>query len=138
MAWLNVPSAISAPTIQLIRILTPIDSAAPSTNHVISVISAPATRALTRGRARVRPAAPGDRRGLPRDVAAAAEEACAEAGEPRTVVLSGGTFQNLRLLGSTTRRLEQHGFRVLTHRLVPSNDGGIGYGQAAIAATLRL
>jgi hydrogenase maturation protein HypF len=71
-------------------------------------------------------------------VAAAAADACAEAGEPRTVVLSGGTFQNLRLLRSTSARLERHGFRVLTHRRVPPNDGGISYGQAAIAATLAL
>ncbi len=67
-------------------------------------------------------------------VAAAAAEACAAIGEPRTVVLSGGSFQNLRLLASTRERLEQQGFRVLSHRLVPPNDGGISYGQAAVAA----
>ncbi len=67
-------------------------------------------------------------------VAAGAAAACVEAGEAGTVVLSGGTFQNLRLLGSTRRRLQAHGFRVLTHRLVPPNDGGISYGQAAVAA----
>ena len=67
-------------------------------------------------------------------VAAGAAQACARAGEPRTVVLSGGAFQNLRLLDSTRRRLEELGFRVLSHRLVPPNDGGISYGQAAIAA----
>jgi hydrogenase maturation protein HypF len=50
-------------------------------------------------------------------------------------VLSGGTFQNLRLLDSTRRRLEREGFRVLSHRLVPPNDGGISYGQAAVAAS---
>jgi hydrogenase maturation protein HypF len=67
-------------------------------------------------------------------VAAGAAAACVEAGEPRTVVLSGGSFQNLRLLTSTRRRLEEAGFRVLTHRRVPPNDGGISYGQAAVAA----
>jgi hydrogenase maturation protein HypF len=67
-------------------------------------------------------------------VAAAAAEACATAGEPRTVVLSGGTFQNLRLLGSTRARLEERDFRVLAHHRVPPNDGGISYGQAAVAA----
>jgi hydrogenase maturation protein HypF len=67
-------------------------------------------------------------------IAAAAATACAEAGGPGTVVLSGGSFQNLRLLESTRRRLEALGFRVLSHRLVPPNDGGISYGQAAIAA----
>lgn len=55
-----------------------------------------------------------------------------EASEP--VVLSGGTFQNVRLARSLRRRLEKHGLRVLTHRLVPPNDGGVSYGQAAVAA----
>ena len=71
-------------------------------------------------------------------IAAAAAGVCAEAAAPgATVVLSGGTFQNLRLLGSTRRRLEELGFRVLTHRRVPPNDGGISYGQAAVAASAR-
>ena len=51
-----------------------------------------------------------------------------------TRVLSGGSFQNLRLLASLRGRLEQSGFRVLSHRLVPPNDGGVSYGQAAVAA----
>jgi hydrogenase maturation protein HypF len=67
-------------------------------------------------------------------VAASAAAACAEAAAADTVVLSGGTFQNLRLLHSTRTRLETAGFRVLTHRLVPPNDGGISFGQAAVAA----
>jgi hydrogenase maturation protein HypF len=70
-------------------------------------------------------------------VADAAASACAEAAEPRTVLLSGGSFQNLRLLGSTRTRLANLGFRVLTHSRVPPNDGGISYGQAAIAARRR-
>jgi hydrogenase maturation protein HypF len=67
-------------------------------------------------------------------VAAAAVAACQQAGGPSTVVLSGGSFQNLRLLGSISERLGNLGFEVLAHRRVPPNDGGISYGQAAIAA----
>jgi hydrogenase maturation protein HypF len=67
-------------------------------------------------------------------VAAAAAAACAAVAEPRRVVLSGGTFQNVRLLESTRRQLEEHGFQVLTHRQVPPNDGGLSYGQAVVAA----
>jgi len=67
-------------------------------------------------------------------IAAGAAAACVEAAEPRLVVLSGGSFQNKRLLESTRRRLDELGFRVLTHTLVPPNDGGISYGQTAVAA----
>jgi hydrogenase maturation protein HypF len=70
-------------------------------------------------------------------VAVAAARACELAAEPRLVVLSGGSFQNLRLLESTRTRLANLGFRVLTHGLVPPNDGGISYGQAAVAARRR-
>ncbi len=60
--------------------------------------------------------------------------ACAEAAGPRTVVLSGGCLQNLRLLESLRRRLEEQGLAVLSHRRVPPNDGGVSIGQAAVAA----
>ncbi len=49
------------------------------------------------------------------------------------VALSGGVFQNRLLLRLVTSALQQAGFSVLTHRLVPCNDGGISLGQAVIA-----
>ena len=52
----------------------------------------------------------------------------------RTVCLSGGVFQNRRLAGALLQRLARDGFAVFINRRVPVNDGGISYGQAAIAA----
>ncbi len=49
------------------------------------------------------------------------------------VVLSGGVFQNRLLLKLAAGALQEEGFGVLTHRLVPCNDGGISLGQAVIA-----
>ena len=51
-----------------------------------------------------------------------------------TVALSGGCFQNAVLFEQTERRLRDAGFTVLTHSMVPANDGGLALGQAAIAA----
>jgi hydrogenase maturation protein HypF len=51
-----------------------------------------------------------------------------------TVALSGGVFQNVRLLGRAIELLEDDGFSVLRHRQVPPNDGGISLGQAVVAA----
>lgn len=51
-----------------------------------------------------------------------------------TVALSGGVFQNLLLLELCQTQLEKAGFRVLTHSLVPANDGGIALGQAVYGA----
>ena len=50
-----------------------------------------------------------------------------------TVALSGGVFQNATLLKMSSELLSQHSFRLLTHRHVPSNDGGLALGQAVIA-----
>ncbi|MEG6585300.1 carbamoyltransferase HypF [Dendrosporobacter sp. 1207_IL3150] len=50
------------------------------------------------------------------------------------VVLSGGVFQNIRLLNTTLRLLADSKFRVLIPRQVPPNDGGLALGQALIAA----
>lgn len=48
------------------------------------------------------------------------------------VALSGGVFQNVQLWGTAVQQLQQHGFTVLTHRLVPPNDGGLALGQVMI------
>ena len=48
------------------------------------------------------------------------------------VALSGGVFQNLLLLKLVDRGLENEGFKVLKHSVVPTNDGGIALGQAAV------
>ena len=66
-----------------------------------------------------------------------AVEACtlsASAAGTDLVVLSGGVFQNQRLLETVAAGLAGAGLRVLAPRRLPANDGGISYGQAAIAA----
>ncbi|MDR0501079.1 MAG: carbamoyltransferase HypF [Coriobacteriales bacterium] len=50
-----------------------------------------------------------------------------------TVALSGGVFMNRYLATFVPTRLRQLGFKVLTHKLLPANDGCIAFGQAAIA-----
>ncbi|MDD5590870.1 MAG: carbamoyltransferase HypF, partial [Dehalococcoidales bacterium] len=51
----------------------------------------------------------------------------------KEVVLSGGVFQNRLLLKLATSALRREGFGVLTHQMVPCNDGGVALGQAVIA-----
>ncbi|MCW2952865.1 MAG: carbamoyltransferase HypF [Conexibacter sp.] len=53
-----------------------------------------------------------------------------------TVVLSGGVFQNRLLLEATAAALDRAGLRVLVPALLPPNDGGIAFGQVAVAAAL--
>jgi len=50
-----------------------------------------------------------------------------------TVALSGGVFQNALLHERTVAALAHEGYDVLTHSRVPTNDGGISLGQAAVA-----
>lgn len=52
------------------------------------------------------------------------------------VALSGGVFQNKRLLAGCISALESKGIAVYSNELVPANDGGISFGQAAVAASL--
>lgn len=77
-------------------------------------------------------------RGLARALAAMADKLARRDDEEGarfdTVALTGQCFHNRVLLEETSRRLEGHGFRVLTHARVPAGDGGLALGQAAIAA----
>jgi hydrogenase maturation protein HypF len=59
-----------------------------------------------------------------------------ESTELNTVTLSGGVFCNQYLIGRLVKLLKKEGFEVLFNQQVPSNDGGISLGQAAIAANL--
>lgn len=47
--------------------------------------------------------------------------------------LSGGVYQNQLLVRQSCRKLKKEGFQVLTHSLLPPNDGGIALGQAVAA-----
>jgi hydrogenase maturation protein HypF len=50
----------------------------------------------------------------------------------KTVALSGGVFQNQLLVEALSHELQSNGYKVLIHQQVPTNDGGISLGQAAI------
>ena len=70
-------------------------------------------------------------------LADATVEACvrvADAHDLGTAVLSGGAFQNRRLLERVAAGLRAAGLRVLAPRALPPNDGQISFGQAAVAA----
>jgi len=70
-------------------------------------------------------------------LAAAVVSTCARIADERalgTVALSGGVLQNRTLLELLLQGLGERGLRVLTHRRVPSNDGGLALGQAVIGA----
>ena len=49
------------------------------------------------------------------------------------IVLSGGTFHNEYLGAKVQEQLEKKDYCVYTHQFLPTNDGGISLGQAAVA-----
>jgi hydrogenase maturation protein HypF len=53
------------------------------------------------------------------------------------VVLSGGSFQNRVLLERVSANLRHAGLRVLVPARLPPSDGGIAYGQAAVACAVK-
>jgi hydrogenase maturation protein HypF len=70
-------------------------------------------------------------------IAEVTRELCAAARRAsglRTVCLSGGVFQNRWLTDRLLDRLASDGFEVHINERVPVNDGGICFGQAAVAA----
>jgi len=71
-------------------------------------------------------------------VASATVEACARiaaSAGTELIVLSGGVFLNRRLLEAVAAGLSAVGLRVLVPERLPPGDGGISYGQAAVAAS---
>jgi hydrogenase maturation protein HypF len=52
------------------------------------------------------------------------------------VVLSGGVWQNMTLLGKTINLLQHDQFKIYAHEIVPPNDGGLALGQSAVAAQI--
>jgi len=52
----------------------------------------------------------------------------------KRAVLSGGCFQNMYLLNAVIEKLREVNFIPYWHQRIPTNDGGISFGQAAYAA----
>ncbi|MCF4966052.1 carbamoyltransferase HypF [Nostoc sp. CMAA1605] len=53
------------------------------------------------------------------------------------VILTGGVFQNTILLNLVKIQLKNLQINILTHSLIPTNDGGLSLGQALITAALK-
>jgi hydrogenase maturation protein HypF len=99
----------------------------------------PLLEALVCDRLRGRPRAEIARafqRGLAEGLSHAAVNVC-ETRDLKVVALSGGVFQNELLLKDLKWLFHAAGLEVWTNHAVPSNDGGISLGQAALAAFAR-
>jgi len=73
-----------------------------------------------------------------RDMVARIRTTIAAGASLNTIALSGGCFQNKLLLEELMRLLEADGLSCLSHAKVPTNDGGLALGQAAIAAARHI
>ncbi|MGI9163693.1 MAG: carbamoyltransferase HypF [Mycobacterium sp.] len=99
---------------------------------------APVIRGIVEGlRAGATPAdlAAGFHQAVVRATARAALD-CARTAGISVIGLTGGVFANRILLHGLRQTLTNRGQEVLTHRIVPCNDGGLALGQAAIAAAV--
>jgi hydrogenase maturation protein HypF len=67
---------------------------------------------------------------------ATAAAACARSTGISVIGLTGGVFANRLLLQGLRSALTNRGYEVLSHRIVPCNDGGLALGQATIAAAM--
>jgi hydrogenase maturation protein HypF len=65
-----------------------------------------------------------------------ARRACARAGVSH-VACAGGVFMNRLVLGGVVKGLDDAGLTPLTHRELPATDGGISFGQIAVAWARR-
>jgi hydrogenase maturation protein HypF len=72
-------------------------------------------------------------------LAAITADVCTTLGQEsgiRRVVLSGGVFMNALLAREVSAKLAECGFSTFQHRRVPPNDGGLSFGQLAIASQI--
>jgi len=60
-------------------------------------------------------------------------DSCCKQYRAKTVVLSGGVFQNMLLLSKTIEKLQKKKIKVYFNEKVPINDGGIALGQLYIS-----
>ena len=108
----------------------------PLTREPLILDARPTIRAIARDLDRGVPVPPVSAR-FHNALASATATACRTAAEragTSTVVLSGGVFQNRIAARPHARLLEADGLRVLVPEPLPPNDGGIAYGQLAVAS----